>query len=61
MTDSSAAATEALLDRIPQLLVFVQAKHGIFGFSNTVTAAGYHAELVEETSQIAWLVAGLAR
>jgi L-fuculose-phosphate aldolase/L-ribulose-5-phosphate 4-epimerase len=61
MTDSCVAATEALMDRIPSLLTFVQAKHGIFSFSSTVTVASYHAELVEETAQIAWLVAGLAR
>ena len=49
-------AVEALLKANPDLKAFVQAKHGIFGLARTITLAEHHAELVEETAQIAWLV-----
>ena len=49
-------AVEALLKSEPNLKAFVQAKHGIFGLAPTITLAEHHAELVEETAQIGWLV-----
>ncbi len=49
-------AVEALLQSQPDLKAFVQAKHGIFGLAPTITLAEHHAELVEETAQIGWLV-----
>lgn len=39
------------------LQVFVQSQHGIFSFAHSITLAEHNAELVEETAQIAWLVA----
>lgn len=50
-------AVEALLAKHPGLKAFVQARHGIFAMADSVTRAEHHAELVEETAQIAWLVA----
>jgi L-fuculose-phosphate aldolase/L-ribulose-5-phosphate 4-epimerase len=50
-------AVEALLAKYPGLKAFVQARHGIFAMAESVTRAEHHAELVEETAQIAWLVA----
>jgi L-ribulose-5-phosphate 4-epimerase len=49
-------AVEALLKVHADLKAFVQAKHGIFGLARTITLAEHHAELVEETAQIGWLV-----
>ena len=49
-------AVEALLNAHTDLKAFVQAKHGIFGLAPTITLAEHHAELVEETAQIGWLV-----
>ena len=49
-------AVEALLRAHADLKAFVQAKHGIFGLARTITLAEHHAELVEETAQIGWLV-----
>ena len=49
-------AVDALLQSQPDLKAFVQAKHGIFGLAPTITLAEHHAELVEETAQIGWLV-----
>jgi L-ribulose-5-phosphate 4-epimerase len=49
-------AVEALLKSHADLKAFVQAKHGIFGLAGTITLAEHHAELVEETAQIGWLV-----
>ena len=49
-------AVEALLNAHADLKAFVQAKHGIFGLAPTITLAEHHAELVEETAQIGWLV-----
>ena len=49
-------AVETLLKTNTDLKAFVQAKHGIFGMAPTITLAEHHAELVEETAQIAWLV-----
>jgi L-ribulose-5-phosphate 4-epimerase len=49
-------AVESLLKSQPDLKAFVQAKHGIFGLAPTITLAEHHAELVEETAQIGWLV-----
>ena len=49
-------AVAALLKANPDLKAFVQAKHGIFGLARTITLAEHHAELVEETAQIGWLV-----
>jgi L-fuculose-phosphate aldolase/L-ribulose-5-phosphate 4-epimerase len=50
-------AVEALLAKRPGLKAFVQARHGIFAMAESVTRAEHRAELVEETAQIAWLVA----
>lgn len=50
-------AVEALLKAHPGLKAFVQARHGIFALAQTITLAEHHAELVEETAQIGWLVA----
>jgi L-ribulose-5-phosphate 4-epimerase len=49
-------AVEALLKAHADLKAFIQAKHGIFGLAATITLAEHHAELVEETAQIGWLV-----
>ena len=49
-------AVEALLKAHVDLKAFIQAKHGIFGLAQTITLAEHHAELVEETAQIGWLV-----
>ena len=49
-------AVEALLRAHADLKAFVQAKHGIFGLAPTITLAEHHAELVEETAQIGWLM-----
>ena len=49
-------AVEALLKTHADLKAFVQAKHGIFCLARTITLAEHHAELVEETAQIGWLV-----
>jgi len=54
--DAVAQAVEALLKVHADLKAFVQKKHGIFGLAQTITQAEHHAELVEETAQIAWLV-----
>ncbi len=50
-------AVEALLKANAGLKAFVQAKHGIFALAQTITLAEHHAELVEETAKIGWLVA----
>ncbi len=50
-------AVSALLAKHPGLKAFVQARHGIFAMAESITRAEHHAELVEETAQIAWLVA----
>ena len=49
-------AVEDLLNAHTDLKAFVQSKHGIFGLARTITLAEHHAELVEETAQIGWLV-----
>ena len=46
-----------LLKKHPTLKAFVQRSHGIFAFDTSIERAFYHAELVEETSQIAYLIA----
>jgi L-ribulose-5-phosphate 4-epimerase len=50
-------AVEALLKANAGLKAFVQARHGIFALAQTITLAEHHAELVEETAKIGWLVA----
>lgn len=50
-------AVETLMAKRPGLKAFVQARHGIFAMAESVTKAEHHAELVEETARIAWLVA----
>jgi len=54
--DAVAQAVEALLKAHAGLKSFVQEKHGIFSLAQTISLAEHHAELVEETAQIAWLV-----
>lgn len=49
-------AVEALFKTNPDLKAFIQAKHGIFSMAPTITLAEHHAELVEESAQIGWLV-----
>lgn len=55
-TRARAAAVESLLTADRDLRAFVEDRHGIFSFSSTIELARYHAELVEETAQIAWLM-----
>ena len=55
--ESVEKAVEALLKANAGLKAFIQAKHGIFGLAQTITLAEHHAELVEETAQVGWLVA----
>jgi L-ribulose-5-phosphate 4-epimerase len=50
-----ASAINQILEQNPETIAFVQSKHGIFSMAETITRARYHAELVEETAQIAWL------
>ena len=50
-------AVESLLEEHPNLMAFVQARHGIFSLAKNITLAEHNAELVEETAQIGWLVA----
>jgi len=50
-------AVKELLVKYPELKAFVQRRHGIFTFAENIALAEHHAELVEETAQIAWLVA----
>lgn len=55
--ESVEKAVAALLKTNAGLKAFIQAKHGIFGLAQTITLAEHHAELVEETAQVGWLVA----
>lgn len=55
--ESVEKAVETLLKANAGLKAFIQAKHGIFGLAQTITLAEHHAELVEETAQVGWLVA----
>jgi L-ribulose-5-phosphate 4-epimerase len=48
----------ALLQENPNVRAFIQSKHGIFAMAESIITAEHHAELVEETAQIAWLVRG---
>jgi len=50
-------AVNDLLLQNPKLKAFVQARHGIFSLADAITLAEHTAELVEETAQIAWLIA----
>jgi L-fuculose-phosphate aldolase/L-ribulose-5-phosphate 4-epimerase len=50
-------AVDDLLRQNPELKAFVQARHGIFSLAGSITLAEHAAELVEETAQIAWLIA----
>ncbi|MCY3834596.1 MAG: class II aldolase/adducin family protein [Chloroflexi bacterium] len=50
-------AIKALLTADRKLCVFVQDRHGIFSFANSIELARHNAELVEETAQIAWSMA----
>ena len=52
------AGVKALLDENPDVKAFVQRRHGIFAMAEDIVTAEHHAELVEETAQIAWLVRG---
>jgi len=49
---------KALLEKNPNIKAFIQKKHGIFAMAENIVVAEHHAELVEETAQIAWLVRG---
>jgi len=50
-------AVKELLVKYPKMKAFIQRKHGIFALAENIILAEHHAELVEETAQIAWLVA----
>ena len=52
-----AEAVEKLLKKKPELNALVQARHGIFAFGKDIVQAEHNAELIEETAQIAMLVA----
>jgi len=52
------ARVTALLKENPSIKAFIQRKHGIFALAEDIAVAEHHAELVEETAQIAWLVRG---
>ena len=56
-TQANLPAIKALLKADHNLRVFVQDRHGIFSFANSIDLARYNAELVEETAQIAWSMA----
>jgi L-ribulose-5-phosphate 4-epimerase len=56
--EQAAAGVKALLEQNPRLKAFVQRRHGIFAMAENIVLAEHHAELVEETAQIAWLVRG---
>ena len=56
-TPANLAAIETMLTADRNLQVFVQDRHGIFSFANSIELARYNAELVEETAQIAWSMA----
>lgn len=60
-SDGVVPAMRRLLDEQPAMQAFVEARHGIFAFGPTVTAASYTADLVEETAQIALLVSLVRR
>ena len=49
-------AVKELLVKYPEIKAFVQRRHGIFALAENIVLAEHHAELVEETAQIAWLV-----
>jgi L-ribulose-5-phosphate 4-epimerase len=55
-TADFAGAVEKLLTEKPKLRAFVQSGHGIFGLGEDITQAEHTVELVEETSQIAFLI-----
>lgn len=55
-TADFARAVEKLLTEKPKLRAFVQGGHGIFGLGEDITQAEHNVELVEETSQIAFLI-----
>lgn len=55
-TADFARAVEKLLTEKPKLRAFVQSGHGIFGLGEDITQAEHNVELVEETSQIAFLI-----
>lgn len=45
-----------LLRDKPETKAFIQRRHGIFALAENIVLAEHHAELVEETAQIAWLM-----
>jgi len=55
-TADFARAVEKLLTEKPKLRAFIQSGHGIFGLGEDITQAEHNVELVEETSQIAFLI-----
>jgi L-ribulose-5-phosphate 4-epimerase len=52
------AGVRVLLEENPSIKAFIQRRHGIFAMAENIILAEHHAELVEETAQIAWLVRG---
>jgi len=52
-----AQAVQELLQARPALRAFLQARHGLFALGPDPIEAEHAAELVEETAQIAWLLA----
>ncbi|MEE4165503.1 MAG: class II aldolase/adducin family protein [Desulfocapsaceae bacterium] len=55
-TADFAETVENLLTKKPRIAAFVQSGHGIFALGSTIIEAEHHAELVEETAQIALLI-----
>ncbi len=49
---------ERLMGEHPHVRAFIQARHGVFAFGVSISAAEHIAELVEETAQIAVLLKG---
>jgi L-ribulose-5-phosphate 4-epimerase len=52
------AGVKKLLGGNPNVKAFIQRRHGIFAMGQSIATAEHHAELVEETAQVAWLVRG---
>jgi L-fuculose-phosphate aldolase/L-ribulose-5-phosphate 4-epimerase len=52
------AGVKKLLGENPNVKAFIQRRHGIFAMAQSIVTAEHHAELVEETAQVAWLVRG---
>lgn len=56
--ETVAREVQRLMREQPGVKAFLQARHGIFALGASVIEAEHTAELVQETAQIAWLLAG---